>query len=72
MENFREQSKRETDRYLAALAVNVNNEQVSFEEFVKPHLISSKKIPDAPQSAIISISRWPNHGLCITLSYLRS
>lgn len=76
MATFKECSKRETSRYLEILAGNANNKLTSFEEFAKPYLLSSKTFmqkfdaPDAPQSVIISISRWPNHGLCITMSYL--
>ena len=78
MANFLETSANETERYLAALANNVNCKNVSFEEFVNPYLVKPKlfmqnfNISEPPQSVIISISRWPNNGICITLSYLKA
>ena len=63
-----------TNKHLIHLETNKYVAQQSFEDFVKPYLLSrkqfAKKYNAIPQSMILRINRWPNQGLCISLSFL--
>lgn len=66
----------ETSRYIKCLTDNASQRRLTFQEFMTPYVQPRNRlakyydVANLPQTVIIAVSRWPDTGICINLTYL--